>query len=718
MKMKLFHWMLLGAMTCGLSLPFAACSDDDDDEKSNEESQAEKQAMDPYEKNTAEGIALYNILGQLAGTDSLPDNWKTATFEPIVGAVLDESTPFVRTIIVNSVNEAAKMYQSLTATTLKEGATTANWQKDGVGTLTYEAQNQSNLFATIDVNVKQLPKLTQLRFVPEDAIGANGFLGFGNADFEGDPYYHIGDVVKDKDGRYWICVRSAWNGKKGDTHWASFQLLTKKSTKGTGFAANMTTFKATKERGVHVVPTNLGSSPEKLGYLAQLLAVLTTSDQTELNSYFADGGPLEDGLGDLGFDAHTMMYSTSLGNAWDIHNVWSKILPGYIDEEGVMHRGDITKDYFSADEYGSVNFFYSGYSSPMWTSNMELYVCENSSDAFSKQELTTWEWNMDSQADGSNNRFDIRDFIENGCSGDRTNINISLQGGKAGVNGRILPVVYTTGKGLTKTFTEPDPTKKFETCEDVFLGSRDLSSQDLSKPHPQVGYVLGVNCKFYENAADARKSGVEPAGLVVVMDKNNVVETGTTYNGLAMAMHDLNGLFTWSDDLYTFGTCSQSNPNYLEIDNFNSFNGLTKTQELAAGDCASNAHHEHRAAKAALEYQKQLKMSAITMNRSQLSNWFLPSDGQWALALETLTTGLFKEGKFEFSVLDLNQHFVPQGVDTPSGCYWTSTTFEGDATCAETLSFEFEYPQFFTVSKDNEKTARHKVRPFIAFTAQ
>ena len=88
MNNKLFQWMLLTVLCFGLSTSFVACSDDDDD--NNDGRTAEERAQDPYDKESDGGRLLYRLVSQLSVADSLPDNWREATFEPAIGQVLDQ----------------------------------------------------------------------------------------------------------------------------------------------------------------------------------------------------------------------------------------------------------------------------------------------------------------------------------------------------------------------------------------------------------------------------------------------------------------------------------------------------------------------------------------------------------------------------------------------------------------------------------------------------
>lgn len=152
----------------------------------------------------------------------MPDDWYKSnyTVEPTVGTA-DDTNPYVRYVSATSVESANVTYRSMISADVTDGAVTDDeWSMDGIGTLDFKVLDQPDVIATVDVKVKQLPHLTQIRFVPPSAMGENSNW------FSGDPYYNFGDIVQDKEGSYWICVRPADKAtKKSKTHWISFNIV-------------------------------------------------------------------------------------------------------------------------------------------------------------------------------------------------------------------------------------------------------------------------------------------------------------------------------------------------------------------------------------------------------------------------------------------------------------------------------------------------------------
>ena len=141
--------------------------------------------------------AANSVYRALALIDELPDNWESATFAPAEGVPVDEANNDIRYVVSTDADQAKGYFLSIVP---DEGLNGDIWSHEGVGTLTYRAVNEENCYAVIDVNLAQMPGLKELRFVPESVVGENKW--------QGEPYYAVGDVIKDKKtGTLWVCVR-------------------------------------------------------------------------------------------------------------------------------------------------------------------------------------------------------------------------------------------------------------------------------------------------------------------------------------------------------------------------------------------------------------------------------------------------------------------------------------------------------------------------------
>ena len=417
----MFMVLLMTAMGCSLT----ACSDDDDDNGGSSQD-----AID--DKTAFENVDMYNILNALQATygsdnktigddNDLPSDWRNQAFTAGVGYTTDEANPMVRTMAVSGEEEAKMFYSSLTGGSLYNGVTDYTYTSEGVGTINFKLVNDGQTVGTIDFNIPQL-KLTRLNLVLPGNMGTN-------ATFEGWPYYHIGDVVKDKkDGNYWVCVRSAYSrADKDKTYWASFSLPDR----------HKKTYEADKNHGKIVVYDKLSSELRMYQYLAQLLKVL------DMPQRYADGvvganGVFKNGLGDLGLSAHPVDTVRQIAYWWEKEKLWERVLPTSISRSSISSME-------------GMNFFYKKSSYSSWKKRMTLPVASFSGTGMSTAN-TNDDWGFQMQNDA---KFDINYFL---WFGNNQGENIPQPTGGAFV------VRIKTGKELVNGWKNPDPTKALDTA--------------------------------------------------------------------------------------------------------------------------------------------------------------------------------------------------------------------------------------------------------------
>ena len=416
----MFMVLLMTAMGCSLT----ACSDDDDNGGSSQD------AID--DKTAFENVEMYNILNALQATygsdnktigddNDLPSDWRNQAFTAGVGYTTDEANPMVRTMAVSGEEEAKMFYSSLTGGNLYNGVTDYTYTSEGVGTINFKLVNDGQTVATIDFNIPQL-KLTRLNLVLPGNMGTN-------ATFEGWPYYHIGDVVKDKkDGNYWVCVRSAYSrADKDKTYWASFSLPDR----------HKETYEADNNHEKIVVYDKLSSELRMYQYLAQLLKVLD-NPQTYADGVVGSNGVFKNGLGELGVNAHPVDTVEQIAYWWEKENLWSVVLPNSISRSRIS----------SMD---GMNFFYKKSSRSRLKKRMTLPVASFSGTGMSTAN-TNDDWGFQMQ---NNVTFDINYFL---WFGNNQGENIPQPTGGAFV------VRIKTGKELVNGWKNPDPTKALDTA--------------------------------------------------------------------------------------------------------------------------------------------------------------------------------------------------------------------------------------------------------------
>ena len=406
----LSHLAYAALLTLGCSLFAVSCKDDDNE---NDNGAGTEQVTDA--KDSEQAMSLLGILKAVADVDTLPDHWTSATFEPTVGYVLDAAKPYVRSIAVENASEAAAVYANLTDKDYNASLTSDSWSLEGVGSLTYKLENKSDVIATIDCQLKQVPHLTQLRLVKSDALGDNA-----SSSFKGEAYYNFGDVVYDtKEKSYWICVRPALQNVKGDSHWFSFNLQ----------ESNYKVYEANAKKDLKrtVVPTKLGKNVEMMGYLMNLLSVISNPDACA--DYFQKGRVLENGLGNLGAGACSVSDIKRIATNWQGKGIWN-YLP-------------IKQAYFQQNK--DVTVFYYGYSSDLLGGGTSIYGRRYSGDALSQSSKADLEWDR-----YKNMAFDAHCYAQKGYKNSENQV---------GPNAALI-VRYRSSKDFDKNANPLDPFNK------------------------------------------------------------------------------------------------------------------------------------------------------------------------------------------------------------------------------------------------------------------
>ncbi len=290
-----------------MGLTFASCTDNCFD-RGSEDGKDSEVTNKTYETRQS----LLCLLGMTADVDSLPDNWNNGyTAEPTIGQEASEGNPYVRLVATSSVEDACRYYQFMTSQKSDGTLTSDIWTHDDIGTLKFTAENQTDLYATVDVDVKQLPHLTQIRFVPATALGDNAKSY----------WYMPGDIIKqenpNEEPTYWMCVRPCIEGSKGRSHWCTFQ-LNSTTQKNPNFAE----FEG-KTYGKLTLPTKLAKSQGDAARMIQhyftellLLADASRYDNNDITSF-----------GELNKNTFTANNLRDLKYMWDELDIWPTIAP-------------------------------------------------------------------------------------------------------------------------------------------------------------------------------------------------------------------------------------------------------------------------------------------------------------------------------------------------------------------------------------------------------
>ena len=260
---KAFRYVLMAALTVGLSLSVTSCKDDDKNDGGGSSQTAEEQAAEHAE-------TFWAVAANLVSPFDVTTEYENKTFEPTIGSPLNGNST-IRVVSTGDLAAAAKRFADLTGAPVDENTTTYTYEDDAVGTLVYTKTNDGTSLAKVDVSIKQIPHLQQIVYKTPEQMGTNGT-------FRGNSYYSFGDVIlrynKDESPEYWVCVRPALGpAGKEDTHWMTVSKLPQDNLK----------LLEENRSIVAVVPTQLGKSEEHMQNLAEMLYAMFNPEQWQEN---------------------------------------------------------------------------------------------------------------------------------------------------------------------------------------------------------------------------------------------------------------------------------------------------------------------------------------------------------------------------------------------------------------------------------------------------
>jgi hypothetical protein len=119
-------------------------------------------------------------------------------------------------VAVSNLDEAKENFAALAGIDIDGLDATKTVTDNGVGKLTWTPSPEgADNIATVDVESSLLPRLRQIVYCTSEQTGKNFF----GQNVTGTAYYRFGDVVRDKEGYYWVCVRPCFEPDKGTSHW-------------------------------------------------------------------------------------------------------------------------------------------------------------------------------------------------------------------------------------------------------------------------------------------------------------------------------------------------------------------------------------------------------------------------------------------------------------------------------------------------------------------
>ena len=246
-----------------LAMGFVSCSKEYWEEK---EAQKEAKAKEKFD-------SFWGVVGQLVSGNDFTDDYANKIFEPIIGEA-DPSDPQTRIVATNSQEAARERFANLIGEDVSKIGSSYTYKNDDVGTLVY-SEGGGNSLATVEVNIKQIPHLSKIRYATPQQVGDNG-------KFDGAAYYRFGDIISinNSDGQkeYWICVRPAFGPEgKQNTHWVTVSPVPEK---------NIFNYPATSSsnKREYNFPDKLKYNMEHLKNLAELLFAIAYPGEWHTNA--------------------------------------------------------------------------------------------------------------------------------------------------------------------------------------------------------------------------------------------------------------------------------------------------------------------------------------------------------------------------------------------------------------------------------------------------
>ena len=274
-----------------------------------EEQEAKKEAAQKEKVSN-----YWSVVGKLVSAEDRTDDYAGKTFEPVIG-IEDPSDPQTRIVSTNDLESARERFANLIGVEVSKIGSSYTYKDSEVGTLVY-TEGGGNSLATVEVNIKEIPHLSKIRYATPEQKGENG-------KFDGAAYYRFGDVIsiQAKDGRkeYWLCVRPAF-GKEGKetTHWITV------SPVGTANVLNYSAKKSSNKREYNI-QDELKYDSEHLQNLAELLYAICFPDEWHKN---VTDIPKMKMFHDFSKDLiryHNEAFWTNVQNAWERLQVSEKV---------------------------------------------------------------------------------------------------------------------------------------------------------------------------------------------------------------------------------------------------------------------------------------------------------------------------------------------------------------------------------------------------------
>ena len=667
---KIFRFLLMGALVCGLGQGVASCSDDD--EKIDERIVTEdgktgipdSLLTDQERYQLACQFAVINTLRTLTGLERIDGDVTNTNHEPTYGETLDGEGSTVRAVKCESTTEAEQSFRAiasldsadavrlLTPTadgyvlSLKDLPILENGKKFTLGTLTFHRDGGPRRYGWVDVDIPCIPHLERIDYLSPDAFPDNA---------GGNCPYQVGDVVWVPNNSnyvygYYVCI--ATNGY----HSTLAQVYeTPNFDSSCGINLDGDNQGAWK-------PKNSGEgSPTTFSHIKDFVTFMMENKGKVANiKAFLNG----------------KAYNKKPSYPNRLNHIFPK---GFNNDKGVVYSGSRAYILYDCD-WGEYYWIY-GWIASGWNYRMQYYAgildgCTSRDQVYSTYYKYVYDsdWNKDWSgcAMFTMNIIDT-DVLVSGATLDYSALNDKLELGVKAVN---------------------------------------ATKDDVGKCYADDGYL-------YENALQAREYGHTPLGIVVFVNygtewSKNVVEPNNGGgHGLVMSYKEEGKYFrNWEvpDEPYSEDYDYSGYIGNTHESAWNDFSGYDKTQAL-----------EYAGLKAAsLVYDWKPEAPA------ESSGWFIPTTAQWGAAL--CSPGLggaswpnandYWTKPFSGTPLyTVNTYIRPNGSKINlGGTYWTSSAQGASANKGVLVKLDYDTGwAFFRSPNDLDSYDDVYLRPFFAF---
>ncbi len=341
MKQKLNLW-LLAALLCGMSMSVTSCKDDDKDSNgSGTDSGTDTEVMDA--NDTPERQMAWRWLWSLTDAEVLTDNWDQQQYEATFGEA-SKNYANTRVIFVRDMDDARTVFSSVTGCDPDELKSARTFSAGDYGQMAWSPSPQGEKhIATVQVSSRLMPRLERIIFCTPDQAD-------DNASIKGTCYYRLGDVIEDKEGYYWVCIRPSFSQNKADeSYWVNIFNANPETGKGeqTGKTPgvpkdNIFSKYNHKYNGNGILlPTALKSERKHMYLLSNLIQALLSPED-----YKEKVGTQGKGLCGFDYQYHGVNYLTRVNQYWIKHGIWEKLF---------------NSTYSKLKEVSNLYFFYNGY---------------------------------------------------------------------------------------------------------------------------------------------------------------------------------------------------------------------------------------------------------------------------------------------------------------------------------------------------------------------